>query len=73
MSNKRDAFRADCSNNYELPFCPICGGKMYIEYIGKYRVSHFCKGSHRRQVKTDFCDTPEEAVRKANNGEFTIK
>jgi hypothetical protein len=73
MSNKRDVFRADCSENYNLPPCPMCGGKLHIEGISKFRVAHFCKGSPRRQVKTGFCDTPEEAVQKANNGEFTIK
>ena len=70
---KEDILRADCSENYDLPPCPICGGKMYVEHCAGFRVAHFCKGSPRRQVKTAFCDTSEEAVQKAVNGEFKIK
>lgn len=70
---EKDIFRADNSGDYGLPLCPICGDKLHIEYIGKYRVAHFCKGNSRRQVKTDFCDTLEESVQKAVNGEFTVK
>lgn len=70
---KKDIFRADCSENYDLPPCPICGGKLHIEFIGQYRIAHFCKGQPIRQVKTDFCDTLEESVQKAINGEFAVK
>ena len=68
-----DIFRAKCSDNYDIPSCPICGGKMYIEKLAGYRVAHFCKDKSRRLVKTEYCETPEEAIKKFADGEFTVK
>lgn len=75
MSKKQDWMRADCSDQYGLPPCPLCGRKLYIEGSAQtnFRVAHFCRGKPRMQVKTAFCDTPEAAVDKAVNAEFTIR
>ena len=68
-----DIFRAKCSDNYDIPNCPICGGKMYIEKLTDCRVAHFCKDGTRRLVKTGYCDTPEEVIKKFIDGEFIVK
>ena len=70
---KKDIFRADISSEYDIPSCPMCGGKMYIEDIDKFRVAHFCKDKSGRHVKTVFCRTAEEAVQKYINGEIIVK
>ena len=70
---KTDIFRASVSSEYDLPPCPVCGGKIYIEELCGFRVAHFCKGGHRTQVKTEYCKTPDEAVKKYLDGEIIVK
>ena len=72
MRKSKDVFRADNSGKFEpdLPPCPNCGKKMYVEK--GYRVAHFCKGPFSAHVKTDYYDTPEEAVAAYKNGNIKI-
>lgn len=75
MAKRKDIARYEHSEDFEsdLPLCPNCGRKMYIEELCGYRVAHFCKGSGD-QVKTDYYDTPEEAVEAYKSGNIkTIK
>lgn len=69
MSKEKDILRAECSKDFDLPPCPHCGNKMYVEKIHEYRVAHFCKGG-THQVKTKFCKTPEEAVDLYLKGDY---
>lgn len=73
MAKQKDIFRYEHNEDFEsdLPPCPNCGRKMYIEELDGYRVAHFCKGL-RSQVKTDYYDTPEEAVEAYKNGKIKI-
>ncbi len=75
MAKRKDMRRYERSHEFEpqLPPCPNCGGKMYIEELCGYRVAHFCKGLKRHdQVKTDYYDTPEEAVAAYKNGNIKM-
>ena len=71
MAKRKDICRYEHSEDFEseLPPCPNCGGKMYVEK--GYRVAHFCKGSGD-QVKTNYYDTPEEAVLAYKSGNIKI-
>jgi hypothetical protein len=67
MSKEKDMFRADCSKDFDLPTCPHCGRKVYVEK--GYRANHYCKGG-KMQLRTEYCGTPEEAVELYLNGKY---
>ena len=69
----KDIFRAECDKDFDLPPCPYCGRRVYIQQLGnEFRVNHFCRKTGN-QLRTKYCKTPQEAVDLYLSGEYEYR